>query len=71
MASAKSEMAMPSSLRGRRLEQAEILPDAHGQRHHQGGPAQHGVGLPRETCGTWKELLMAAEDRRPLCLPSQ
>jgi len=31
--------------RGRRLEQAEILPDAHRERHHQRRAPQHGVGL--------------------------
>ena len=32
-------------VRGRRLEQAEVLPDAHGEGHHQRGAAQHGVSL--------------------------
>jgi hypothetical protein len=32
-------------VRCRRLEQAEILPDAHAERHHQRRAAQHGVSL--------------------------
>jgi hypothetical protein len=39
---------------GRCLEQAEILPDAHGQGHHQGGSAQHGVGLATRNLGNVK-----------------
>jgi len=54
MASAKSEMAIPSFFGGRRLEQAHVLPDAHGQGHHQGGAAQHGVGLAARDFGSVK-----------------
>jgi hypothetical protein len=41
----------PEFLGGRRLEEAEILTDAHGEGHHQRRSAQHGVGLAGRNLG--------------------
>ena len=57
-------------LGGRRLEQAQVLPDAHGQGHHQGGPAQDGVGLPARDLRHVKGIAHGREDRGGFAWPT-